>query len=206
MTFTDYASFRLAVHMLLDGDDISQSDLSVATLDLIIASGEDRVYRNLRSSTMETALTGSASSNALALPSDFIELKNLRIAGYKSAVFAPYEALESLIQQSTTTSARSAWYSFEGDYLVFYPKLPNGTAITGLYIKRFAALSTALNALFTRHPDVFLYAALAESAPFLGEMERLPIWEQKYQSLVTDANEQERRRQTRGSKLSTRIA
>ena len=206
MTFASYAAFRAAVQTLLDGDDISQSDLGVATLDLIIAAGEDRVYRNLRSSTMEAALTGTASGNALALPSDFIELKNIRIAGFKSAVFAPYEAMESLIQQSTTTSARSAWYSFEGDSLVFYPKLPDGTAITGRYIKRFSALSGGLNALFNRHPDIFLYAALAESAPFLGEMTRLQIWEGKYQTLVTDANEQERRRQTRGSKLSTRVA
>lgn len=206
MQFSNYADFRNKVQVLLDGDDVSASDISVSALDLIIASGERRIYRNLRSTTQDAALSLTSTSNAAALPADFIELRNVRIAGFKSAVFAPYEALESMIQVSTTTSASSAWYSFEGDSLVFFPKLPNGTAITGRYFKKFADISTALNALFTRHPDIFLYAALAESAPFLGESDRLQIWEGKYTDLVTAANEEERRRATRGSKLSTRVA
>jgi hypothetical protein len=88
----------------------------------------------------------------------------------------------------------------------FYPLQADGTVITGTYIKRFADISTGLNALFTRHSDLFLYAALAESAPFLGELTRLPIWEQKYASLAQAVNEEERRRVTRGSKLQTRVA
>jgi hypothetical protein len=73
-------------------------------------------------------------------------------------------------------------------------------------MKRFPDLSTGLNALFTRHPDLFLYASLVESAVFVGESERGPAWELKYTSLVMAANEQERRRVTRGSKLQTRVA
>ena len=97
-------------------------------------------------------------------------------------------------------------YSNQGDSLIFYPVQVDGTSVVGQYYKKFPDISTALNAFFNRHPDLFLYASLAESAPFLGEMDRLPIWEGKYQELAKAVNEEERRRQTRGSKLVSRVA
>ena len=56
MNFSSYADFRTKTQQGIDGDDISQSDLSVQVLDLIIGAGEQRVYRDLRSSTQDTAL------------------------------------------------------------------------------------------------------------------------------------------------------
>ena len=207
MQFASYAAFREAVQTLLDGDDVSQSDLSVATLDIIIGAGEIRLYRELRSSTQDTALSLTVASNAVTLPSDFIELKGPPlVSGFLAATYAPWEALQNQSQIVGTTAQSPTFYTFEGDTIIFYPTLIDGTIVQGRYYKRFNDISTGTNALFDRHPDVFLYAALAESAPFLGEMTRLPIWEQKYQGLVQAANESERRRQTRGSKLQTRVS
>ena len=64
----------------------------------------------------------------------------------------------------------------------------------------------ALMRSFCTNPDLFLYAALSESGTFLGESTRGPLWETKYTQLLAAANEQERRRYTRGGKLQTRIA
>ncbi len=206
MQFGNYAAFREAVQTLLDGDDISQSDLSVATLDLIIGAGEIRVYRDLRSSTQDTALSLTVTGNAATLPADFIELKGApNVASNLVPEFAPWEAIQNLIQTGARTAGHAVYYSFQGDTMMFYPVL-DGAVVAGRYYKRFDDIGTGLNALFNRHPDVFLYAALAESAPFLGEMSRLPIWDSKYTQLIQAANEQERRRITRGSKLQTRVA
>jgi hypothetical protein len=192
---------------MLDGDDISTSDLSVDTLDLIIGAGEQRIYRDLRSSTQDTALSGSVTSNVFTLPSDFLELRGAPYVGtFVVAIYAPWEAVQNQIQIGAETANHPVYYTFQGDTMIFYPTQATGTAINGRYYKRFPDISTALNALFTRHPDVFLYAALAESGPFLGETTRTPIWESKYTSLVWAANEQERRRVTRGGKLTTRVA
>lgn len=209
MNFANYAAFRAAVLQLLDGDDISQSDLSVPVMDLIIGAGEVRLYRELRSSTQDTVLSISTTSNLAPLPADFLELRGAPyIANKVVATYAPWEAVTNQIQlQSDAISVSNPIrYTFQGDNLLFYPAQADGTTVTGQYYKRFPDLSTGLNALFTRHPDVFIYAALAESAPFLGESARLPIWEGKYTQLVQDASEQERRRVTRGSKLQTRVA
>lgn len=208
MNFSSYSDFRAKFLQMFDGDDISQSDISVAVLDTIIGAGEQRVYRDLRSSTQDTALNLTTTNNLAALPSDFLELRGAPYVALKAcATYAPWEAVNNAIQLQDTSVIVSnpVRYTFQGDNLLFFPAQANGTAITGQYYKRFADLSTGLNALFTRHPDVFLYAALAESGPFIGDS-RTQIWEQKYVSLVAAANEQERRRVTRGSKLQTRVA
>src|SRR5207245_669632 len=187
MNFATYAAFRTAVQQLLDGDDISQSDLSVPVLDLMISAGEQRLYRELRSSTQDTALSVTTTNNLATLPSDFLELRGAPyIAKKVVATYAPWEAVQNQIQQQSSNISVSnpIRYTFQSDKLLFYPTQADGTSVTGQYYKRFADLSGGLNALFIRHPDVFLYAALAESAPFVGETTRLQIWEGKYGQLV----------------------
>lgn len=207
MNFSNYADFRTKVQVMLDGDDISASDLSTNVLDLIIGSGEQRLYRDMRSSTQDTALSLSITNNVATLPSDFLELRGAPyVSTFVVAIYAPWEAIQNQINIGADTASSPVYYTFQGDTMIFYPVQTTGTVITGRYYKRFADISTGLNALFTRHPDVFLYAALAESGPFLGETTRTPIWEQRYTSLAMAANEQERRRVTRGSKLQTRVA
>ena len=207
MQFSNYADFRNSVQVMLDGDDISTSDLSVDTLDLIIGSGEQRIYRDLRSSTQDAVFSQTTSANAVSLPSDFIEMRGAPyVVGAGVAEYLPWEVMQNQINVEGDTNSSPYYYSFQGDSMIFYPVLADGVTISGRYYKRFNDISTGLNALFTRHPDVFLYAALAESAPFVGETERLPVWEQKYTSLIAAANEQERRRNTRGGKLQTRVA
>jgi len=204
--FANYAAFRQAVQTLIDGDDISQSDLSVNTLDLIIGAGEIRVYRDIRSSVQDTALSLTVTGNSATLPADFLELKGSPyIAGFRAGIYTPWEHIQNNIQQGASAAARSYQYGFQGDTMIFYPAL-DGSTVSGRYYKRFNDISTGTNALFDRHADVFLYASLAESAPFLGEISRLQVWDQKYQTLVQSANEQERRRSTRGSKMATRVA
>lgn len=193
------------VHTLMDGDDISQSELSVPVLDTLIALGEQRVYRDLRSSTQDTALSVAVTGNVATLPTDFLELKSVYSVGNFPAKFEPYEVIQGYIQRRSSAATGCVYYAMEGDTMIFWPILGAAT-VSGRYYKRFADLNTGVNALLARHWDVFAYAALAESAPILGESERLPVWEGKYTSLVQSANEYERRRNTRGSKLSIRVA
>lgn len=208
MNFANYADFRTKFQQMFDGDDISQSDISANVLDLIIGAGEQRIYRELRSSTQEATLTLTVTSNAAPLPADFLEMKGSPLIGngFATASFLPQQQLNDAIQlnQNTMTSG-PLYYTFQSDTMLFFPIQGTGVIVTGTYYKRFPDISTGLNALFTRHPDVFLYASLAECAPFLGELTRLPIWKEMATDRIAGAAEQERRRITRGSKLQTRI-
>lgn len=209
MNFANYADFRTKVQQLIDGDDVSQSSLSVSILDLLIATGERDLYRSVRSSTQEAALSITVTNNAAPLPADFLELKGSPYIGNGRATarFLPAQQLQDGINLNTNTlTSGPIYYSFRSDTMIFYPPQATGIVITGTYYKKFADISGGtLNALFVRHPDLFLYAALAKSAPYVGEIQRLPVWQQEYSSIMSDVNEEERRRITRGSKLQTRV-
>ncbi len=205
MNFATYNAFRTAVLQIIDGDDVSQSSISVPMLDLMISAGEARLYRDVRSTTQDTALSVDVGSDGTAaLPADCIEVKSVYFPGFPALTYSPYEALQTLIQTGSTTGPAKR-YTIQGDTLIFYPGQTSGTVL-GRYIKRLPDISTALNAFFNRHPDLFMYAALAESAPYIGEQSRLEEWKQRYLTLASSVNESERRRGSRGSKLQTRVA
>jgi len=205
VNFANYADFRTKLLIAIDGDDISQSSISAAVLDLIIASGEQRIYKDVRSSTQDAALSLSTTGNVAGLPTDCIELKNVYSPSFPSLTYAPYEVLQTLIQRGNSGS-HAVRYTLQGDSMLFYPPVGDGTQILGRYYKRLADISTGLNAFFTRHSDLFFYGSLAESAPYIGEQSRLPLWTQRYLSLAQSVNEYERRRASRGSKLATRVS
>lgn len=75
----------------------------------------------------------------------------------------------------------------EGPLLYLWPAPGDtGFAVDFTYLANPAPLSTAVNNLFLQHPDLYLYAALAETAPFLQHDERLPMWEARYQQIVSE--------------------
>lgn len=204
MQFSNYAAFRTAVLQVIDGDDISQSSISAGVLDLIIGAGEQRLYRDVRSSTQDTSLSLTVAADGTApLPTDCIELKSVYFATFPALTYAPYETLQTLIQLGGTSGPPKR-YTLQGDTIIFYPAQSGGT-VTGRYVRRFPDIRTALNALFNRHPDLFMYAALAESSPYIGEQARLGEWEKRYLTIASSVNDDEKRRGTRGSKLQTRI-
>lgn len=205
MLFTNYAEFRTAVLIVIDGDDVSQSSISANVLDLIIAAGESRLYRDVRSTTQDVSFAIAVNADGTApLPNDCIELRNVYFPGKPSLTYAPDEAIQTLVQLGGT-SGPARRYTLEGDNIVFFPAQTSGT-VYGRYYKRLPDIKTALNDFFNRHPDLFMYAALAESAPYIGEQSRAPEWKERYLTLASSVNESERRRGSRGSKLQTRIA
>ena len=209
MQYPSYPAFRTAFLTMMDGDDVSQSSIATSTLDQIIAAGEQRIYRDIRSSVQDVALTLTVTGNAAPLPADLLELKSVYFPTFAAVIYAPYEAVQSMIQLGGNQSTQHpCYYAQQGESLIFFPAQADGTVISGRYIKRFPDISTGLtgNLFFARYPDVFLYAALAESGPFIGEQSRLPEWKERYLTLAQAANEFERRRTTRGSKLATRRA
>ena len=194
MQFTNYSDFRAAVLRMIDGDDVSTT-FSTDTLDLLIAMGEQRLYREVRASVQDVALSVAVASNTAALPADCLELKHLYFDAKYPVEILPMDRLRELIGHGGGGNAVFA--ALEGDALTFWPA-QTGTLL-GRYWKKFADIKTGgLNALFNRYPELFLYAAIAESAPFLGEDDRVPLWERKYAQLLATANRDERWRAMAG--------
>lgn len=200
-TFASYTAFRVAVQQLIEGDDLGNSTFSVATLDLIIGLGESRVYRDLRVTTMLSALSAAITSNSAALPSDLIELSEVYFAGKAPLEIIALELLRKYEADGTATT-NTLYAAQDGDNMRFWPTA-TGTVI-GSYYKRPAELKTALSTTFTRYPECFIFASLVESSAFLGFDSRIPMWEQKYQRSIQDATTDELQRVYGGSHLRVR--
>jgi hypothetical protein len=58
------------------------------------------------------------------------------------------------------------------------------------FFKKLTALSDSnlTNTILTNYPDLYLYGALAESAPFLMQDERLDVWAKLYKEALRIAN------------------
>lgn len=206
MQFANYTDYRSTVLTMLDGDDSSGS-IKQTTLDVLIALGESRVYAGdntetgLRASTMVADLTGTALDNKVALPADCLALDAVWFDDGKPLEATSESDLRGRLRYSGGGDARR--YAMAGDALVFSPEVDDGAVIGGRYYQKPADIKTGgLHATFNRYPELYLYGALCESAPFLGEDSRLPMWKQLFTEWLMRANRAERQRGFDGSRLS----
>lgn len=198
MNFATYQAFRANVQWLIEGDEL-EGTFEPKMLDLIVALGEQRVYADLRASSMIAPLSLATTNNTAALPADLLELHALY-----DDLNTPIEVISAdrLASIGPQTAGRSLYASQTGDTLTFWPSAP--ATVTGSYYKRPADLKTALNATFTRYPDVFLFAALVESSSVIGQSGRIAEWDAKYRTAVGNANRLERERAYGGSRIRMR--
>ena len=202
MNFASYSDFREKVRTLIEGDEIGET-FSTTTLDLIIGLAEQRIYRDLRASTMYTTATlTTVASNALALPTSLLALDRVFIGGDQVEVTDLWR-VEELINGGASAS-NPTYCAQKGDSLIFFPEVADSTSIVLSYYARPADVSAGINTTVTRYPEVFLYASVAESAPFLGEDNRVGLWEQKYANALAQATKDERWRTYDGSPIRVR--
>jgi hypothetical protein len=156
----------------------------------------------LRCAEMESPLAITVTGNIATIPADCLELIRVQVSGeYPMGYTAEEGQLRLLKAGGGSGSARK--YTQQGLNLLFFPTVTDGTAIAGRYYKKAADISSnTLNAAFSRYPDIWLYAALAESAPFIGEDGRLPLWKAQYAGRLMAALANERARFTHGSRLT----
>lgn len=212
MQFASYADFRTAVLKMIDGDNVNSQALQQDTLDLLIAMGEQAVYIGsdggrgepvppLRVSDMEAPLSITVTGNLAPLPADCLALKRVQLDGEYPMDYAAEEGILRLLKIGGSGSARK--FTQQGSSLLFFPSLSDATTVTGRYFKRAPDISTGtLSDAFNRYPDVWLYAALAESAPFIGEDARLPMWKTLYASRVRAAMCSDSAQANTGSRLT----
>ena len=210
MQFADYNAYRVAVGNLIEGDDTGGT-FSVNTLDLLIGLGEARVVHGdaqtpgLRASTMVTPLSATVTSNAATLPADLLELKEVRFSGKKPLDIIPLDRLRAYEAGASSTGADVQFCAQDGDTLRFWPAA-TGTVLGSYYAKPepLETVTWADATTFARYPELYIFAALIESAPFLGMDNRMPMWDAKFRSLADGANHSEGMRVYGGSPLRVR--
>jgi hypothetical protein len=163
-------------------DWLHRADLS-GVLPTFIKLAESRINRDLRVDEMVKVVAGSMTDSTITLPNDFRQIKGLLVND------KPLTYVSNLESHSIP---QSAVYTVMGDKVKVYPKTL-GTDYELVYYASIESLSDAkpTNWLLTKYPDVYLYAVLLESAPYIKDNEAAEVWAIAYGNAIRTVAEQD---------------
>jgi hypothetical protein len=169
---------------------------------------EAQMNRQIRHRKMVVRADATLDTPYFAVPADWQE--NIRFQLNTNPITPlVYVTPEQMTEDSQVyiTSGQPMFFTMVGQQFQILPA-PDGS-YTGelLYYGKIPSLSDAAptNWLLTEAPDIYLYAALTQSAPYLKEDERTAVWAGYYQTLVNDMKLADERARIGNSKLVPRI-
>ena len=202
MAITTYSELKTAIADWLNRDDLT------STIPHFIALAEAQMNRTIRHRKMVTRSTATLDTPYFAVPADWQE--NIRFLLNTNPVTPLlYVTPEQLIedQQKYSAAGQPLFYTMVGQQFEVLPSPDGSYSAELLYYAKIPSLSDSAttNWLLTESPDIYLYGALAQSAPYLKEDERLQVWAALYQKLHDDMMLADERARIGSSKLKPRI-
>jgi len=202
MAITTYAELQAAV-----ADWLNRQDLT-ATIPNFISLAEAQLNRELRHRKMITRATLTVDAQYENQPADFLETVRFQLNTNPITPLV-YETPEQILEDSQTyvTSGQPMFFSTIGTQFQFLPVPDASYSAELMYYAQIPSLSVSntSNWLLTEAPDVYLYATLIQSAPYLKEDERIGTWAGIYQRLLADLKVSDERARIGSSKLVARI-
>ena len=181
MSISTYAELKTAIANWLHRSDLS------SYLDDLVMAGEKWIMRNVRATEMETAFNVAISGGTVTVPSGFIGAKVLYVDGSPTQIIKPLSLAQLLTKYPLRSSGgKPLFFAYSAGTLEFGPYPDSNYTIKGTYYRRQGPLSSSVYDLFTNNPDLFLFAALAESEPFIKNDKRVPLWTAKRDAIASD--------------------
>jgi len=202
MALSTYAELQTSI-----GDWLNRSDLS-ATIPDFISLAEAQIERTLRTRQMIVRANASFDQQYGAVPSDFLEVKSLKLTSTNPPTPLSFLTVDLLDEESSryTASGKPKFFGVVGNQLRILPT-PDGTYTTELtYFAKLTKLSNSVttNWLLTSSPDIYLYGALLQAAPYLQDDARIQTWATLYERALNDLRTADDRGASSGGTLLTR--
>ena len=187
MGYTNYTDLQASV-----ANYLGRSDLTAVIPDFI-RFAETRLARDLRTRLMLKSATATmtAEDARVALPTDFLEIRNLFIQGN------PRMPVTYLSPSGFTRDARAdesglpVFYTVLAQEFQFAPIPDTGYVLEILYYARPTVLSdsNASNVFLANYPDALLYGSLIEAEPYLINDARSQTWAAWYDRAVKNISD-----------------
>ena len=202
MAIASYEDLKSAIAGWLNRDDLT------AVIPTFISLAEAQFARTIRHRKMVVRSDATLDTPYFAVPADW--LQNIRFELLTNPVtpllyVTPEQANEET--QRYSTAGQPLFYTMVGEQFQVVPA-PNAEYDGQLtYYAKIPALSASVsvNWLLTESPDIYLYGALTQSAPYLKEDERVQLWAGLYQKLHDDMIMADEKARIGSSKLKSRF-
>jgi hypothetical protein len=191
---TDYTSLQGAVTEYLARD---QDATLIARIPTFIQLAEAKFNRQLFVRQMEqrsTALVNIVSSEPefISLPADFQSMRRVRLSSVTGKPCLEFKSGTQMDEYRFCTSdvaAQPRYFTVFGDEIELAPTPDAAYTIEMVYRQNIPPLaSNGNNWLLMLAPDLYLYGALLESAPYIKEDGRIQTWGLGFSSTLSDLN------------------
>ena len=184
MSINSYSTLKSGI-----ADFLNRSDLT-SVIPTFISLSEAKFNRTLRVRQMIKRATATIDTQFFAMPADFLEAKSfvLNTNPLTYLEYATQDFLQKQRQSVYITSGKPALFGVIGTQFEAVPT-PDGNYTGELtYYAKIESLSdtTTSNWLLAYAPDLYLYGALVQAAPYLRDDERIAVWGQFYTAAMDD--------------------
>ena len=203
MAITTYAELQTSITGWLNRDDLASVVPDFITL------AESSINRDLRHYKMVQRSNATLDSRYVQVPDDWLETIRFSITSGTSYRIEP-ASIDDLIQyrqDSNDQSGRPRLYANVGEEIEVWPTPDTEYQMQLMYYAKTPSLSAtnSYNWLLQDAPDVYLYGALLQSAPYLQDDARTQIWASLYTSAIQSLQKASDSTRFAGSGLRMRV-
>jgi hypothetical protein len=191
MAITTYSELQTAI-----ADFSHRADLTSKIPDFIRLA-EDIIYGDIeaRNQDMLVELVTTANTEAVALPSDFIDVRSLAVDSTSTS----HETLTYLTpaqyrqEYMTDTFGTPRGYTIVGSNLYLQPIPDTAYNLDLVYEAKLASLSNSnpTSWLLTSYPSIYLYASLVQLSIYIQDAEKEQTWGTMYKKVIEGVNDNE---------------
>lgn len=191
-------------------DWLNRGDL-VAQIPAFIALFEAEYNADERGRIQKSVVisTADASGEYVPVPSDYIQMQNLRVPGSQCKP----QGLDFLSPQQIgwfreryMTPGEPLYYAIIGQQIQLLPIPDQQYTLEMQYFAKLPSLGTSneANWLLNDHPSIYLYGSLKHAEPYLKNDERIATWKALYEDAMERLNVTDDRALYSGSTLKMR--
>lgn len=201
MALANYTDLQAAV-----ADWLNRADLTSRIPDFI-ALAEAQMNRKLRTRQMIAVADSTLDAGRIALPTDYAALKQVTLLTNPVSTLSYAEPEHLQRTRRTQPTGIPRFYTIVGSSLMVAPTPDTSYPVEIIYWQKVPALSggAPTNWVLTAHPDLYLYGALLQAAPYLRDDDRVITWSAAVESIHNDIKVENEQATQSGSPLSMKF-
>ena len=203
MAITTYAELKSSIANWLNRDDLT------SVIPDFISLTEAGINRDLRHYKMINRVDATLDSRYVQMPADWLETVRFGITSgttYRLELISRDDMLEYR-QNTSDVAGIPKFYANIGDTIEVFPTPAAEYQMQLQYYAKTPALSDSntTNWLLTDAPDIYLYGALVQAAPYLNDDARVQTWAALYSAAIQSLQKSSDDTRFAGSGLRMRV-
>lgn len=199
MAITNYSELKTSIANFLARDDLTTQ------IPDFISLAESRMSREMGARSQEKRATATLTSGDayVSLPTDLRSIRLVKLNTSPKEVLEYYTpaTLDELYASNAQGKPRA--YTIIGGEIKFAPEPDSAYTAEIVYMEGIPDLSDSntTNEILTRHPDAYLYGALAAASVYLMDDQKTTVYEQLFTRAIDEVKREEERSKQAGSAL-----